>query len=557
MGSRHLHDLFLKFIQLLPVYQDGIFYDMRELAYLEVPFLHGRYCTSSYDVDKCANTVARLHKTLTPWLETHSFARLPTLFQCLPRMQSMVAFDAIWHGDVPLLQSLLALGHRFEGHLLDVASHENQFAVLQLLHGHTGCTTDTMDWAAGHGNLDMIQFLHQRRTEGCTDAALSDALRGGHVDVAVYLLDHHLAVLNPNVQDIMEHAARHGHLNTLQWLANRQLGRMGAKIWENAAYGNHLPILQWLQATNQAGFSVKCISSATSRLHFDVAHFLMNHCNVIASTTLTVRPNGGTPRAVDVFPDGELGRLASGIMTTAAGAGQLELLQWLHENKSVDMLPAVQLEVLTWLLEDQEIKCTVTAMDVAARSGQLATVQWLHANTMAGCSTLAVNWAAENGHLPVVQWLLSNRAEGCTADAMNGAAANGHLEMVKWLHANRSDGCTTYAMDKAAENGHLEIVQWLRQHRTEGCSENALHGAAIQGNVLMARYLAANQLVTDPDCPSWAEVAARERHHKVTARVLSRFRKRKCRCDWCRQLGIQRNVIFVCECRPFIQVALR
>jgi hypothetical protein len=98
------------------------------------------------------------------------------------------------------------------------------------------------------------------------------------------------------------------------------------------------------------------------------------------------------------------------------------------------------------------------AMDDAARKGQLEVVQWLHNE---GCTVEVMKLAAENGHLEVVQWLHKNRSEGCTVNAMDWAARHGHLEVVQWLHENRSEGCTVGAMNWATENGHLEVVQWL------------------------------------------------------------------------------------------------
>jgi hypothetical protein len=97
-------------------------------------------------------------------------------------------------------------------------------------------------------------------------------------------------------------------------------------------------------------------------------------------------------------------------------------------------------------------------MDLAARFGQLEVVKWLHENRTEGCTVEAMNKAASNGHLEVVKWLHENRTEGCTVLAMEWAAENGHLEVVKWLHENRTEGCTKGAMDKAAEKGHLEVL---------------------------------------------------------------------------------------------------
>ena len=74
----------------------------------------------------------------------------------------------------------------------------------------------------------------------------------------------------------------------------------------------------------------------------------------------------------------------------------------------------------------------------AAKRGHLEVIKWLHYNRSEGCTTKALSLkamdlAAENGHLEVVKWLHHNRSEGCTTDAMNRAAKYGHLEVVKFL----------------------------------------------------------------------------------------------------------------------------
>ncbi|TYZ61466.1 hypothetical protein PybrP1_004674 [[Pythium] brassicae (nom. inval.)] len=125
-------------------------------------------------------------------------------------------------------------------------------------------------------------------------------------------------------------------------------------------------------------------------------------------------------------------------------------------------------------------------MDGAAGAGRLDIVQWLHEHRPEGCSAKVMYNAVANGHLEigggfldVAQWLHAYRAEGCSKAAMDGAAANGHLHVVKWLHANRSEGYSTEAMDLT---NSLEVLQWLFENRSEGCSDAAMINAAYVGN---------------------------------------------------------------------------
>jgi hypothetical protein len=155
-------------------------------------------------------------------------------------------------------------------------------------------------------------------------------------------------------------------------------------------------------------------------------------------------------------------------------------------------------------------RCTTLAMDSAAEAGHLDVVKWLHENRREGCTTAAMDRAANYGHLDVVQWLNSNRSEGCTSAAWNTGAPAGsgevsestgrfdvirgttgnvmdaaararRLDVVQWLDENRSEGCTSAAMDSAAAYGHLAMVKWLGETCCEGCPSTAMTAAAGYG----------------------------------------------------------------------------
>ncbi|EEY54558.1 uncharacterized protein PITG_08222 [Phytophthora infestans T30-4] len=164
-------------------------------------------------------------------------------------------------------------------------------------------------------------------------------------------------------------------------------------------------------------------------------------------------------------------------MNGAALCGHLDVVQWLHENRSEG--------------------CTVHAMDSAVRNRDWAMVQWLHTNRSEGCSRGAMDWAAAAGNLSLVRWLHTHRSEGCTTRAMDWAAAAGHLETVQWLHNNRIEGGAGRALRTAASSGHLDVVQWL--HATRGMEQSgdmdslaALEIAEMHNHRVVADWLQAH-----------------------------------------------------------------
>jgi hypothetical protein len=112
-------------------------------------------------------------------------------------------------------------------------------------------------------------------------------------------------------------------------------------------------------------------------------------------------------------------------------------------------------------------KCTVSAMNNAAKIGCLETLQWLHENRTEGCTKRAMDKAALNGHLDVIIYLHQNRTEGCTDQAMDNAARNGHLKVLEWLHVNKTEGCSKFAIGEVIRSNHVETAQWLHKNRKE------------------------------------------------------------------------------------------
>ena len=76
------------------------------------------------------------------------------------------------------------------------------------------------------------------------------------------------------------------------------------------------------------------------------------------------------------------------------------------------------------------LRFTSRTMDRAAAGGHLDVVRWLHENRTEGCTTRAMDRAVDYGYLDVVRWLSSNRAEDCSTWARNWAAQAGYLDVV-------------------------------------------------------------------------------------------------------------------------------
>ena len=97
-------------------------------------------------------------------------------------------------------------------------------------------------------------------------------------------------------------------------------------------------------------------------------------------------------------------------------------------------------------------------MDGAGGCGYLDVVKWLHENRMGRCTVKAMDLAARNGYLDTVKWLHENRTEGCTTQAMNWAA-----DVVKFLYANKIGCYNKGDIYWAERNGHYDVGRFLRE----------------------------------------------------------------------------------------------
>ena len=221
----------------------------------------------------------------------------------------------------------------------------------------------------------------------------------------------------------------------------------GTDTVETAAAGGHLALVQYLlEVAGCPCQPVEMLTAAVAGGHLEVVRYLLG---------LETHPAGCVPAAVRAHlakvPDQRRTRclMASAALT----GGHLEVLQCLFANG--------------WPRWDFDT-------EIAAEAGQLQIVQWLHEDS-AKCGHYRsqghsrrsqgdiLNAAAAGGNIEVVKYL---RAEGYPWGARTvwRAASYGCLEMVKYLHAN---GCPwdPRAHEAAAKYGrNHELQAWMLEN---------------------------------------------------------------------------------------------
>jgi len=100
--------------------------------------------------------------------------------------------------------------------------------IVKFLHENRteGCTKWAMNQAAENGHLEVVKFLHENRTEGCTKWAMNEAAENGHLEIVKFL---HENRTEGCTEWAMNKAAKNGHLEVVKFL-HKNYNKKGKKI---------------------------------------------------------------------------------------------------------------------------------------------------------------------------------------------------------------------------------------------------------------------------------------------------------------------------------------
>jgi ankyrin repeat protein len=99
-----------------------------------------------------------------------------------------------------------------------------------------------MDTAAAYGYIDVVQFLHENRNEGCTIDAIDNAAKNGHLEVVQYLYKNRKEGCTTYAIDM---AAKYGYFDVVQFLLDKQ--RFSSSAILLAEENGHSEVVQLLK----------------------------------------------------------------------------------------------------------------------------------------------------------------------------------------------------------------------------------------------------------------------------------------------------------------------
>ncbi|EGG16780.1 hypothetical protein DFA_07758 [Cavenderia fasciculata] len=397
---------------------------------------------------------------------------------------------------------------------VEIAAWNSHLSVIQLLHsidnqGIPIFTTHVMDNAAKVGNLSIIQWLHQNRSEGCSEKGIDWASENGHFECVKYLVEN---TNQEGTEDAMDMAASNGHYDIVCYL--HQQGYMcTTNAMDGAAKNGHLIVLKFLQENRNEGYSFNAHYLASKNGHLSCVMYLDHHGGEDYFSFQVACENGHI-LVVEYLHRNKYRKWSFRTLKQATKNGHLSTVQYLvlynkknEFNESLIDIAAEfgHLKVIEFLHTHEIFKCSTKAMDKAAAGGHLDVLQFLYFNRTEGYSNEIAELAAINGHLDVLIWIHNtlvnnNELHLFTQRVMDLGVRSNNINVVKWLHKNQTHySFSRDIIDDACTMGQLDIVQYLFENTTIGCSGNAIIQATKNGHLEIVQYLLTNQAIQNLD----------------------------------------------------------
>jgi hypothetical protein len=132
---------------------------------------------------------------------------------------------AVRNGNLSLIKWLVLNRHVWNWNSIDYAAEHGQLEIVKYLNDVKPyeCTTDAMDKAAQNGYLDVVKWLHFNRIEGCTRWAIDFAAQECHIDVVKWLHLHRREGCSSNALYLLPGRPETKHLEITNYIEDNDM----------------------------------------------------------------------------------------------------------------------------------------------------------------------------------------------------------------------------------------------------------------------------------------------------------------------------------------------
>ncbi|GLE00533.1 hypothetical protein PINS_up009290 [Pythium insidiosum] len=255
-----------------------------------------------------------------------------------------------------------------------------------------------MDMAACQRHWDVVRWLHENRSEGCSPLTLFIAMMDGHVSMVDSLLSGRPELVSwPEDMDASI---------LMDLLASKSIKSTSMRSPLRVANAENRHVLRYLRGTRGMRCSGKLLARAVCGGLLADVRFLLEHDLCDRSTwAMDIAASLGLVTIVEYLFGHDIRPDAATAMEGAAEGGHIAVVRLLH---------------------DREALCSQLAIDLATKNGHLAVVEFLHTHLHLRPSKDVVQRAFDDGHEEVIQYLVGHGlAKSCPENHTGGDMKEG------------------------------------------------------------------------------------------------------------------------------------
>jgi hypothetical protein len=372
-----------------------------------------------------------------------------------------------------------------------------------------------------HGCLRAAEAVIEHNPRVCSNPAADQvfaaaAARGG-VTMMQMLRKHRIPVNG----DAIRLAAQGGHMAAVQWLSVEMKCPVDARLIAAAAEGGRVPLLRWLRARGCPWDERACTAAAVGGQFAALKWLHMRGCPWSCGACKEAAAGGhlemlqwlrerDCPWNVDscdaAAVNGHLavlhwayfngGLFSESIAYLTAGAGKVEVVQWLREVGCIwdwyhmmsHAVAAGHLEMLQWLVRQGGNHMDEYTMALAIQRGHLAVIRWMDTMGIEWDPMVASIYAAYGGHLDLLKWVRTAKGVRLYENHMRLATGSGMTHVMQWLHA-QGLALTESIFNRAASVGNIRSMEWLLERGCPWSECTFMVAAGVPDNVPALQWL--------------------------------------------------------------------
>ncbi|KAL2918391.1 hypothetical protein HK105_201791 [Polyrhizophydium stewartii] len=352
--------------------------------------------------------------------------------------------------------------------------------------------------AATCGSIEMLEYLVYGRKVVMLDFRCA-SLAAGHGQLNVLKWLHERMIVGSWTTGMMDQAAENGHFDCVKWLhANRTEG-CTTKAMDSAAKNGHFDLVKWLHENRTEGCTTRAMDQAAENGHFDCFKWLHENPPRDAQPN---RTEGCTYWAMD----------------SAAEGGHLLVVEWLHNNRSEGCSPDALnssarngfANVVEWLHKNRTEGNIADAAEHAVKYCRLNVIERIHALAPDAITVSLVDQAAFEGRVSALNWIVDNIGIWPTATGITYAVEEGQLYMLPWFHKRMPELLRSHAVFKVGNENADAVIDWFDRDNLPSDPEDVMRLAIRERQVLVVKWML-QHLPTD----AWEEYGLEEARQLV------------------------------------------